>query len=181
MAKRIRKKRKAAETERIELAQKQREDAIRFKEDYLDEHVSEKQLERKAKRDKEQAERLAKQKSPEEIAAAKKHRLIILGGVLLLLTAIALVASSAVLVLDLEAEKKEAQERLDAVTKNRDQLQEELESVYSSEYVEQEARSELRMIYPGETLYILNNNDAEKAPKEDEDVKAKPDEKPSAD
>lgn len=181
MAKRIRKKRKIAETERIEKAKKEKEDAIRFKEAYLDERISASQMERKAKRDKELEGKLARQKSPEEIAAAKKHRLIVLFGILAALAAIALVARSAVLVLDLEAEKKEAQAKLDAVTKNRDQLQEELESVYSAEYVEQEARSELRMIYPGEILYIINDYDAGSSPKKEteEDVKAKPDEQPS--
>lgn len=176
MAKRIRKKRKIAEAERAAKAKQEREDAIRFKEAYLDERISASQLERKEKRAREQEEKLAKQKSPEEIAAAKKHRMIILGGVIILLVAIAFVARSAVLVLDLEAEKREAQEKLDAVTKNRDQLQEELESVYSSEYVEQQARSELRMIYPGETLFILDTDTEETPGKKEEDVKAKPDE-----
>ena len=175
MAKRIKKKRKQQEEERIAREKKEREDALRFKENYLDERVSRQQQERKQKRQEELEIRQAKQRTPEEIAAAKRHVRVILFAILGAIIALALVARSAVLVLNLEVEKKEAEKKLEQATKERDQLKEELDNVYSAEYVEQEARSELRMIYPGETIYILEDSSEEEAPQEDS-LKAKPDE-----
>jgi cell division protein FtsB len=51
-----------------------------------------------------------------------------------------------------------------ALEKERDRLEEELNNVNSTEYVEQQAREQLKLIMPGETLYIFpkkedNSND----------------------
>ncbi len=55
----------------------------------------------------------------------------------------------------LQREKAEAQARLDELKIKIELLQNELERVTSDEYIEQQARTHLKMIYPGETLYIV--------------------------
>ena len=46
-----------------------------------------------------------------------------------------------------------------ALVKEKAQLKEELSNVDSDEYIEQKAREELKMILPGETLYIISHGD----------------------
>jgi len=46
-----------------------------------------------------------------------------------------------------------------ALVKEKAQLNEELSNVDSDEYIEQKAREELKMILPGETLYIISHGE----------------------
>ena len=45
--------------------------------------------------------------------------------------------------------------KLEALQEKLDQLEDELTRVTSDEYIEQQARTHLRMIYTGETVYIV--------------------------
>ncbi len=176
-----RQKRRRREAERTKIREKvqatpreQHESNERFKSSYLDAQVSKAQQERRAKRDLEREKKLASQKSPEEKRRLAFHRLVVLVSVLAIFAIAAIIGDTASQVFDLMAQKEEAQARLDAVTKNRDQLQDELNNVNTNEYVEQNARSELRMIYPGEVLYITPGSPEDEAFRERNDG-AKPD------
>lgn len=65
----------------------------------------------------------------------------------------------------LQAEKKALTEEKEALLLEKESLQDELESVSDTEYIEEQARIQLKLIRPGEILYIL---DDEKKDKEDE-------------
>ena len=55
----------------------------------------------------------------------------------------------------LTQERARVQAQLDELEKRRSELENELLMVNSDEYVEQQARSQLHMIRPGEVLYIV--------------------------
>lgn len=57
--------------------------------------------------------------------------------------------------ISLKLAQNRAEQELRSLQKDRDKLAEILSYVDSKEYVEQQARRELMMIYPEETLYIL--------------------------
>ncbi len=62
-------------------------------------------------------------------------------------------------VISLKMEEAAAQAQLEALEAEKTVLEEELSYVDSEEYIEQQAREQLRMILPGETLYVLRNKD----------------------
>lgn len=57
--------------------------------------------------------------------------------------------------ISLTQERSRVQAQLDELEKRRSELENELLMVNSDEYVEQQARSQLHMIKPGEVLYIV--------------------------
>jgi len=63
-------------------------------------------------------------------------------------------------------EKAAVEKQLDSLKYKTESLREELSMVESDEYVEQQARSELRMVYPGEMIYVLQENDDDEKTKE---------------
>lgn len=58
-------------------------------------------------------------------------------------------------IFSLEAQKMKLEAENKQLTEQRDDLQEELKNVNDSEYVEHQAREQLSLIKPGETLYVL--------------------------
>ena len=60
------------------------------------------------------------------------------------------------------------QAQLEELEKRRSELENELLMVNSDEYVEQQARSQLHMIKPGEVLYIIPNSTEYSAPEPEE-------------
>jgi len=58
-------------------------------------------------------------------------------------------------IFSLEAQKMKLEAENKQLTEQRDNLQNELENVNDPEYVEHQAREQLSLIMPGETLYIL--------------------------
>ena len=57
---------------------------------------------------------------------------------------------------NVKVREREAVLREQQLTEKRDELQDELTRIDTDEYVIDKARSVLRMIFPGETLYIIN-------------------------
>ena len=95
-------------------------------------------------------------KRAEQAAArAKQRRRLFLVLLAVLVVAGVLVGSSLVRIIALQKEKAEAQARLDELRQRIELLESELTRVTSDEYIEQQARTHLKMIYPGETLYIV--------------------------
>ena len=64
-------------------------------------------------------------------------------------------------IITLKMEEADQKARNKYLTRQRDSLQNELDSVQDPEYVKQQAREQLKLIMPGETLYILPRKDAE--------------------
>ncbi|MBR0440655.1 MAG: septum formation initiator family protein, partial [Firmicutes bacterium] len=62
-------------------------------------------------------------------------------------------------IFQLQEQKRQADEELQGLEHRKLGLEQELEIVESDEYVEQQARSELRMIYDGEVLYVVKDQE----------------------
>lgn len=69
---------------------------------------------------------------------------------------IAVVGMSVKNVFDLRAEQKNLQEKNENLLQQQDALKAELENVNDLEYIEEQARIQLRMIKPGEILFVLD-------------------------
>ena len=74
----------------------------------------------------------------------------------------------------LTRERAMVQAQLEELEKRRSELENELLMVNSDEYVEQQARSQLHMIKPGEVLYIVPNSSEYTAPAEPEENEETP-------
>jgi cell division protein DivIC len=64
--------------------------------------------------------------------------------------------------ISLKSEEAAAREKLEALEAEKKTLEEELSIVDSKEYIEQKAREQLKMILPGETLYIVKEKESSK-------------------
>ena len=62
-------------------------------------------------------------------------------------------------IISLQVEKKELKQQEQELQEKRDELAQELQNVDDLEYIEEQARKLLRMIKPGEVLYVLNGTD----------------------
>lgn len=121
------------------------------------------QRERREKR-----KELLEKKRQEEIraaAAAERRSAVLKKG---LIAAVILVAVMALLfgrqvmqIRELTAEKAKAQENLDQLQNQISELESTLERVTSPEYIESEARSQLRMVYPNEVLYVVQEDNGQ--------------------
>ena len=69
---------------------------------------------------------------------------------------IAVVVMSVKNIFDLRAEQKNLQEKNQNLLQQQDALKAELENVNDLEYIEEQARIQLRMIKPGEILFVLD-------------------------
>ena len=85
------------------------------------------------------------------------RRRIVYGVIFIVIGAI--IGVSVYNVISLKMEETAAQAKLDALEAEKRVLEEELSFVDREEYIEQQAREQLRMILPGETLYVLRNKD----------------------
>ena len=61
-------------------------------------------------------------------------------------------------IIALKIERAAAVSQLQSLEKEKEALDEELNKVGGKEYIEQQAREQLKMILPGETLYVLKGN-----------------------
>lgn len=70
-----------------------------------------------------------------------------------------IIGASAYNVIKLKMEEAEAQAKLDRLLEEKQALEEELALVDREEYIEQQAREHLRMIMPGEILYVIKDKE----------------------
>jgi len=61
-------------------------------------------------------------------------------------------------IINLKMESNELHAQQQALIAEKEKLTEQLKNVNNPEYIEQEARKQLKMIMPGETLYILQDD-----------------------
>lgn len=95
---------------------------------------------------------------PSKRKTAKRYRRRFVYGAIVLAIAI-LIGTSVFRLISLKLEESKAEANLESLKQEQKELQEELSLVYSKEYIEQQAREQLRMIYPGETLYVLKDKE----------------------
>jgi len=127
-----------------------------FKEDILENAISQRQRERKERRELQRNKKnLQNQKARIAAEKAKRRRRILLAALVALVIAAIFVGRSVYKIMELQREKREAQARLEEIQHKIELMEEELTRITSDDYVEQQARSHLKMIFPGETLYII--------------------------
>ena len=127
-----------------------------FKQDILDDALTARQLERKKKREpvkERKAQKEARQKIAEE-NRTKRNRFAALVFAALFVLAI-IFGKDIKQIIDLTKQKNAAQAQLDSINSRIAQLEDELSRIKSPEYIEQQARNQLRMIFPGEILYVI--------------------------
>lgn len=89
--------------------------------------------------------------------ARKLRRKLIYAGVLVVI--LVTIGFSAGNIFSLLHERQELQKEQEMLIETRDKLMRELENVNNPEYIEQQARSQLRLVMPGEILYIIPEAD----------------------
>ncbi len=98
----------------------------------------------------------------EEISQRKSNKLVrrraVYFAVFLILFAI--IGYSVFRLVSLKMEEANAKAEYEALLREKTALAEELKIVDRDEYIEQKAREELKMILPGETLYIISDGEA---------------------
>ena len=127
--------------------------------DMLRDWTSEAQKERQAQRAKlreDQEELLRRQKKTRR---RRRGFLIKAMCVAAVMVAVLFAAFSTMDIFQLQEQKRQADEELQGLEHRKLGLEQELEIVESDEYVEQQARSELRMIYDGEVLYVVKDQE----------------------
>ena len=95
----------------------------------------------------------------------KKKKRINPGRLILTVIIVVLIFFAAISVKDivsLHVEKNELEEENARLEEEKDRLQNELENADDPEYIEEQARQQLRMVMPGEVLYIIEE-EGEKA------------------
>ena len=111
-----------------------------------------------------QQERAERRKADQERNSARKEKrrrqararsMVLIAIIVALLAMVALLGKNIFTLWDLRAEKAAAEAELESLQNQKGALEEELEQVNSDEYIEQQARSDLKMIKPGEILYLF--------------------------
>ncbi|MBR0129897.1 MAG: septum formation initiator family protein [Firmicutes bacterium] len=141
----------------------------RVDEKALNTKPSEKQSQRRERRRK-----LLEQKEKNTAAnreyRKRRNRRILLGiFIIIVVAALFIVAMTAMRIYELRDSKDQAQQELEALQNKEDALREELKQVESDEYIIEQARSVLRMIFNGEILYVFRGS------KDDPQVQTPPD------
>ncbi|MDD4377954.1 MAG: septum formation initiator family protein [Eubacteriales bacterium] len=84
-----------------------------------------------------------------------------IGITVIMIILIAVVAVSIKGIFDLKIEQKQLMEQNKQLKSEKENLQAELENIDSYDYIEEQARIQLKLIKPGEILYILNDEKQE--------------------
>ncbi|MCQ2551957.1 MAG: septum formation initiator family protein [Clostridia bacterium] len=127
-----------------------------FREDPINDVIAQNMKKRDEKRES-QRERKRRQEERKQVAAAnrKARGKIYMIVIVVVVVLAAMFSKSLVQIVQLKAEKEEAEIKLKLLEEHIERLEEEKARVTSDEYIEQQARQQLRMIYPGEVLYIM--------------------------
>ena len=86
-----------------------------------------------------------------------KGRLLLVAIVVILIVMIALSAGN---VIKLKAEQSALERKQQELTSQKEELTQELKDSGSTAYIEEQARKQLKLIKPGEILYILKDKDS---------------------
>lgn len=141
------------------MARKRRSRAFKDKQVIDLEQAREERRKKRAEAGIKRSPRISKEKqetSKRRVAKRNRRRLVY---ALILIGIIAIIGTSVFRLVSLKLEEAEAKEALANLKQEKESLEEELSQVYSKDYIEQQAREQLRMIEPGEVLYILKDED----------------------
>ena len=117
-------------------------------------HQKERQQKRDAIKQKKLEEEQRRNESRERLGkVAKKTLIFALIGLVILL---ALFGRLIWQIRELSKQREESLENLNKLNEKIEELEGTLDRVTSLDYIEEQARSQLRMIYPGEVLYVVD-------------------------
>ncbi|MGN0658142.1 MAG: septum formation initiator family protein [Emergencia sp.] len=121
--------------------------------------------------EKEMSRRSAPDSRQERTAAVRRKRIRLNKGrialTVIVIVLIAVLGMSIKNVFSLRAEQKELEQKNKELNTEKEALQEELKNVNELEYIEEQARIQLKLIKPGEILYILEDEDKNDSKEED--------------
>ncbi len=135
-------------------------------EDMFRDRTTDAQIERKAQRARQREEQQELTRQQKRSRRRRRGALIWVLCIAAVMVAAVVTAINTMGIFQLQEEKKRADEQLAELEYQRTGLEQELEIVESDEYVEQQARSELRMIYDGEVLYVVKDEEKKEEPDE---------------
>ena len=104
----------------------------------------------------EKAERVyqARKEAPSQRKAAKKKRRLLIYAAVIVLV-VAAISVSAVEIISLEKEKAQLATEQAELKKELEAAKDELANTDDPDYIEQQVREKLNMVYPGEIIYVL--------------------------
>lgn len=141
------------------MARKRRSRAFKDKQVIDLEQAREERRKKRAEVSLKRSPRISKEKqeySKRRVAKRNRRRFVY---ALILIGIVAIIGTSVFRLISLKLEEEKAREALANLKQEKESLEEELSQVYSKDYIEQQAREQLRMIEPGEVLYILKDED----------------------
>ncbi|MBQ4340826.1 MAG: septum formation initiator family protein [Firmicutes bacterium] len=94
------------------------------------------------------------------------HRILMIGFVVIL---IFIVIKGIFSFIDLKAQQNEVEEKYANMLAEKEELQETLVYINTPEYIEKTARDMLKMVMPGEILYVLKDGNTENSTDEEDD------------
>lgn len=147
------------------MARKRRSSQFKDSSQVID--IQEARRKRREKRQKqlkkaEQAKKDAAKPVRASVKARQRNRIILVAVITLVF--IAAIGASIFNILSLKAEQKEALKQQEQLQQEKEELQEQLENSDDEEYVKEQAREQLRLVDPGEKIYIVpsvGDNDKE--------------------
>lgn len=119
-------------------------------------------------------ENLSKEREPRKPKDWKKKKKVRINRGRMALTVIvvvliAVLGMSVKNIFSLRAEQKALKEANEALAVEKESLEEELKNVNDQDYIEEQARIQLKLIKPGEILYILDNEKKDSETEDEED------------
>ncbi|MEE3362631.1 MAG: septum formation initiator family protein [Anaerovoracaceae bacterium] len=109
--------------------------------------------EKTAPKHKKGAAKAARRRAADKHAKMTRERAILYTVVICIVAA--LIAWSGIRIYKVESEKAALLQEQQQLTKEKKELREELKKVNDLDYIENQARDKLKMVMPGETLYVL--------------------------
>ncbi len=114
----------------------------------------------------------AKEKTNPEVSERRaikivRHRLICIAAFFLIAILMSLTVYN---LISLNAAQQAEMKRQEALKKEQARLEEQLKQVNSNEYIEEQARTQLQMIKPGEKIYIVPEAEKKETEEKKEDV-----------
>lgn len=111
-------------------------------------------------------ERLKKSTRDRDIGYRANKTLIIIFVILLSFVAV----KGAISCFELKAQQKEVEQKYASLLSEKEELEETLKYINTPEYVEKTARDMLKMVMPGEILYVLKDEDTSRSSGKDENT-----------
>lgn len=99
----------------------------------------------------------AEQKTRARVKAGRRKKTIVYAVIILCI--IAAIGTSIMQIVKLKAEYKEAEQTNQQLQQQKEELEQQVEDSGDKKFIEEEAREQLRMVKPGETVYIVPNNE----------------------